>query len=413
MAGKLCNLTKAEVHWPVNNMPKPYIIYLSPYDILRPRTNQVSDVRFTEGFAQNGCHTHLIVPFVQRKDNIHKDEVHNTYGLKSSLHIHYLPTKFINDVYGKRQLLEVTWYAIRKTISILRQRHHPSKTYIISRSTHLLRPFFILRKILPGIFKNVSIIHWAHDFHRSASHRSVYRKSDFLLATNSSILNDLLNSVSRSQNEGSITLNPITDSQATEVISKNEAKKETQLEKIATPIIAYTGKLGKNYDKEIKFILGAAKLLPQYTFLFTGGKPDAVQFWEDYCHGQGLKNIIFTGYIHDYRKIRYYQQAADVLVSYYTHQGHDIRYNLPNKLCEYMLTGNIIITPNYPATSDLLNDNNCIFTKPEDSGALAKSISDAINFPDISSEKAKQAASDVREITFKKVTARLIEQFPQ
>lgn len=398
--------------YPKADMNTPNIIYLSPYDILRPRTNQVSDVRFTEGFAQNGCHTHLIVPYVERPDNLSRSEVHATYGVIHALHIHYLPTKFKEDVHGKLQLLLVTWHSIRKVFRLLSKRHSDSKTYIISRSTHLLRPFFTLRKLMPGTFKNVILIHWAHDFHKSKSHTIIYKKSDFLLATNSSILHELLKSSNRKANEGDITLNPITEDQANEIVDKDAAKAEIQLQHLRGPLIVYTGKLGKHYDKEIKFILGTAALLPEYTFLFTGGKPEAVQYWEDYCLRNGIKNYIFTGYLYDYRKVKLYQRAADVLVSYYTHQAHDVRYNLPNKLCEYMLTGNIIVTPDYPATADLLNESNCIFAKPEDSKALAESIRFAIENKEQSSEKAIQASIDVKNITFKKVAHRLLQKFP-
>ncbi|MBK7965878.1 MAG: glycosyltransferase [Bacteroidetes bacterium] len=393
-------------------MPKPYIIYLSPYDILRPRTNQLSDVRFTEGFAQNNCHTHLIVPFVERADNISRIDVKDTYGLKSHLHIHYLPTQFKEDVHGAWQLAQVAWHGIRKTFSILKQRSQKNKTYIISRSTHLLRPYFTLRKLFPSRFKNVILIHWAHDFHTSENHQRIYRNSDFLLATNSSILNAILKSANIKSPIGGVTLNPITESQSQEVITKEDARREVNLTQLNTPLVVYTGKIGKNYDKELKFILGAAKQLPDITFLFTGGKPESIAFWKDYCSGQNLHNIQFTGYLSDYRKIKYYQYAADILVSYYTHQGHDVRYNFPNKICEYMLTSNLIVSPNYLATQDLLNEKNCTFTEPENSEALAATIKGIINSPFESQQKAIQAAKDVREITFNKVAARLLKQFP-
>lgn len=394
-------------------MSTPYIIYLSPYDILRPRTNQLSDVRFTEGFAQNHCHTHLIVPYVERTDNISKKEVAATYGLKSHLNIHYSPTHFTEDVKGGWQLAQVAWHGIRTTFTILKQRKNKNQTYIISRSSHLLRPYFTLRKIFPSRFKNVVLIHWAHDFNISKNHLRIYQLADYILATNSSILNSILKKSKRKSAEGSFTLNPITESQALEYITKEEARKVVKLTEIKTPLIVYTGKIGINYDKELKYILEAAQQLPNYTFLFTGGKPKTVAFWEDYCKGLGLKNVLFTGYLSDYRKIKYYQYSADVLISYYTKQGHDVRYNFPNKICEYMLTGNPMVSPNYPATQDLLTESNCTFTTPENSQALAKSIREIIESPELALQKAQQAAKDVREITFKKVAARLLKQFPK
>lgn len=393
-------------------MARNTVIYLSPYDILRPRTNQVSDVRFVEGFAQNNCDAYLLVPFVKREDNIPKEEVRFAYGLETPIHIEYLPTRFTRDVHGSAQLARVAWYATLKTLEIIRRRKHAGKIYVISRSTHLLHPFFYLRAVMPWLFRKVSLIHWAHDFHTRNVYKRIYRWSDFLLATNSSILNSMLSKTRRPEKEGAITYNPITEAQAKEKISREQARMEAGLEKISTPLVVYTGKLGLNYDLEIKKILEAAAQLKEYTFLLTGGKPEAVAYWSDYCHGKGTLNVIFTGYIHDYRRIRYYQYAADVLVSFYTHQAHDVRYNLPNKICEYMLTGNPIVSPDYPATRDLLRSDNCIFTKPEDSRDLAKHIREAIEYRSVAMEKAERAAREVREITFRKVTAKLLRQFP-
>lgn len=392
---------------------RPYVIYLSPYDILRPRTNQVSDVRFTEGFAQQHCHAHLIVPFVKRPDNIHRDEVHANYGLTHALHIHYLPTQFTEDVHGALQLLKVAFWTVLKALKIIRKRSHTNRTYIISRSTHLLRPFFFIKRWTPFLLKNVFLIHWAHDLHRNRMHRRIYRNSDYLLATNSSLLNDMLKLADKQPSAGTITLNPVTQQQADFRISKEEARKEVHLEDIHRPLIAYTGKLGKHYDREMKYILEAASLLPDYTFLITGGKPETVEYWRDLAGHNKISNLIFTGYIYDYGRVKYYQYAADVLVSYYTSQGHDTRYNLPNKICEYMLTGNVIVTPDYPATRDLLNPDNCVFTTPENGKALAAAIRQAVENPAAGAEKAERACKAAQAHTFKKIAERLLEAFPK
>jgi glycosyltransferase involved in cell wall biosynthesis len=72
-----------------------------------------------------------------------------------------------------------------------------------------------------------------------------------------------------------------------------------------------------------------------------------------------------------------------------------------------MVTGNPIITPNYPATRDLLNTNNCFFAEPEDSASLIKTIKEVLE----NEEKAKligqQALKDVQGITFENVTNRI------
>ena len=66
-----------------------------------------------------------------------------------------------------------------------------------------------------------------------------------------------------------------------------------------------------------------------------------------------------------------------------------------------MLTGNPIITPNYPATQDILNERNCYFVTPENEDDLAKKIKMAIEDVEKSTNIAKQARLDVKQNTFK------------
>jgi glycosyltransferase involved in cell wall biosynthesis len=388
-------------------MEQAVIIYLSPFDILRPRTNQVSDVRFTEGFAQNNCDVHLIVPFAKRDDNIKKEEVDAFYGLNTAFNIHYLPTEFKDEVSGIRKLMITAWYGQMAVRKIIKSIPKEKKVFIISRNPILLLPYITLKKSKLGRWKSVKVIPWLHDLKLKAKDRLIYRHADALLATNLSILHDL-QKVVKKKLKFTYTLNPITQAQADEFIDKNQARKEVRLENISTPLITYTGKIGFNYNKELIHILEAAKELPEYTFLFTGGKPEAVKHWEQKCLTMNLSNIIFTGYLPDYTKIKNYQYGADVLVSYYTRQGHDPRYNLPNKLCEYMLTGNAIVSPNYPATEELLNESNCFFANPEDSNALAATIKEAVQNKEEAIKRGRNARKDVIEITFKKTAFRLL-----
>lgn len=394
-------------------MHQPFVIVLSPYDILRPRTNQLSDVRFTEGFAQNDCHSHIIVPYVYRKDNIRKEDVHDIYGLTHRTHIHYLPTSFNRDVHGAWQLILVAILSFFQTLRILKTRKHRNTAYIISRSTHLIRPFLILKRWAPFLLTNVKVVHWAHDLHTSRKHTRVYKNADFLLATNSSTLEAMLKLVSRPVKDGCITLNPVTNQQASEILTKEDARRQVHLEKLNTPLIVYTGKIGRHYDRELRHIFAAAKLLPDYQFLLTGGKQETVDYWEEYCNGEGIHNIRFTGYLPDYRRVRYYQYAADALLSYYTDQAHDTRYNLPNKICEYMIAGRIIVTPDYPATRDLLTEDNCHFIQPDNSAALAEGIRHVIRHREESDRKAARASQEARALTFRKMASNILKALPK
>ncbi len=391
---------------------KPIVIYLSPYDILRPRTNQVSDVRFSEGFSQNGCEVHLITPFVYRSDNISKESVLEIYGLESPIQIHYLATNFKKDISGKFSSYLLAFLTTIKVFSVIKKIPQNKSIYIISRSAYLLQALLSIRKIFVSKFKSSTLIFWAHDFKQKSTFLKVYKECDFLLATNSSIIDDLCKLGVKPIEKTHVTLNPITKAQSEFNISKEDARKKVGLDKINEPLLVYTGKVAIDYYEELEYILKAVAKNPHIKFICTGGKPEAIRYWQNWCAQRKINNVIFTGYINDYSKIKYYQYSADILISYYTKQGHDVNYNLPNKICEYMLSGNIILSPNYPATRNLLTENNCCFTIPENEVGLSKSINFILENKELMSTKAAKAKLLVSEITFKK-RGKLILDFLQ
>ncbi len=386
------------------------IYYFSPYDILRPRTNQVGDMRLCEGFVQNGCDVELIIPFVYRKDNIPKEKIREFYGLEDMFRIRYLKTWFTSDVSGKwmfsvMSLLNCLVFAGIMIRSWFSKEH----VYIISRTPMLLRPFLLIRMAVPFFCRKIRIISWIHELKLSPAYRFVYKHADGVMGTNSSLTNDLIKVTGKPADKTCVTLNPISSAQLRDRPTKEEARKETGLNG-CHPLIIYTGKIGTLYNKEIIHILEAAQLLPDYHFLFTGGKAEAINILKEWCEKRNVKNVKFTGYIPDYTKIKYYQSAADILVSYYTSQGHDVRYNFPNKICEYMLTGNVAITPDFPANRDVANRNNVLFAEPENSESLAATIRRAAENPELSKQLAQQALKDMQDMTFR-VRCQIIVQF--
>jgi len=65
-----------------------------------------------------------------------------------------------------------------------------------------------------------------------------------------------------------------------------------------------------------------------------------------------------------------------------------------------MLTGNVIVTPNYPPTSELLSEENCWFAAPEDENSLTKTLKTAIENKEQSIKKAQLAREIVLKNTF-------------
>ena len=106
--------------------------------------------------------------------------------------------------------------------------------------------------------------------------------------------------------------------------------------------------------------------------------------------------------------VRNYQLAGDVLVSYYTSNDHLIEFNYPQKINEYMSTGNPVITPDFPATRDVLNSNNVFFVAPDNETALANGIKFLIENPQVGARLASQAKEDIKALTFDSKTKELL-----
>lgn len=385
------------------------IYYFSIYDIFRARTNQIADMRFCEGFTQAGCEVEMISPYVYRSDNMRTSQVFSYFGVETPFRLTVLKTPFLDDMGPLAvlplMLIYVTFSCLRIWLTNLGRL---GEVVILSQTTDLLIPALLIRK-LSLRRDGPLIVSWAHDINLRGRNTWVYRRVDAVVGTNSAITDDLAREVGIGQHRLAISLNPVSESQIRDSISRETARRLVNLE-IQEPLVVYTGKVFPG-QKEVEYILEAARRLPAYRFLLTGGKEHVVQNLRDKCAREGIRNVTFVGFLHDYSKVRYYQAAADVLVSYYTTAEHLTRYQLPNKTCEYMLTGSPIVTCDYPATRDVLNARNAVFVTPEDPAALAEGIRLAVEQPDVSSALGRQARMDVSEMTYRRRAAKLVDFF--
>lgn len=385
------------------------MIYVSPFDVLRAATNQISDVRFCEGFAQNGADIEHVVPFVDRPDNLAREAIFTTYGVEKPYRLTILGTPLREQTprWLAQTLIFVatTWYLLA---AILAARHSPRPVLIMSRSPALLLPILLLRPLFWRRWRPI-VISWAHEISSRWRHRWVYRRSDGIVATNSAIAGDLETEIRIPRDRLAISLNPITTQQLHQRIRQEDARRELGLNAGAF-LVVYTGKLYLG-QKETEYILEAAKLLPECRFILTGGRPWVVAHYQRWCADRGIGNVTFTGHILDYSRIAYYQAAADVLVAYYSQADHDVRHNLPNKICEYMLTGQPIVTCDYPAVRDTIDQNSAVFVAPEDPNALAAGIRSVLVHREAARRTGRNALRRVSSMTFVERTATLLQFF--
>jgi glycosyltransferase involved in cell wall biosynthesis len=283
-----------------------------------------------------------------------------------------------------------------------------SQVVIISQTTDLLVPAVLLKK-LTFATRGPLVVTWAHDISMRSRYIWVYRRSDVIVGTNTAITRDLTAKLGLDPERLTISLNPISEAQLARRTTREAARRELGLA-VAAPLVVYTGKLFIG-QREAEYILEAARRLPGYRFLLTGGMDHVVRHYREFCQREGIDNVTFVGFLREYTEVSLYQAAADVLVSYYTNAEHLTHYQLPNKTCEYMLAGSPIVTCDFPATRDVLNADNAIFVEPENPEALAAGIRRAVEDPQLARRVAARALEDVRSMTYRQRAAGLVAFF--
>lgn len=381
---------------------------LSHIDVLRSKNYSNIVIQFADGFAANKCNVEVIVPYIYRRDNIKVRDIFSYYGLKYKFKVRFLKTLlFRNSPKHLYTLFLLFANALRCFLLFIKYllRLNRSERIIIATANDILIPYIIFIKLLNA--NKIKIVPWEHEFHKRRRDFWVYQNSHGIITTNSVIKNEIVNQVGFSANKIILSYNPVSTARLSDRYDKTELRKKLGLNS-NSPLVVYTGKLGIGI-KENEYILASAELLPDYTFILTGGMPKVVRYYQNLLNKKGIKNVILTGFLHKYDDIKYYQYIADVLISYYSKYDINVKYNLPAKICEYMCTKNPIVTCDYPATRDLLNENNALFVEPENPKALAEGIKRLMEDKELASRLAQNAYETVKEITFEKIAKKIID----
>jgi glycosyltransferase involved in cell wall biosynthesis len=179
--------------------------------------------------------------------------------------------------------------------------------------------------------------------------------------------------------------------------------------KTAAPLVVYTGKIYPGMA-ELSYLLEAAARLRECHFVLTGGQPAAIQAIQVDLGKRDISNVTLTGFLERPEAIRYYQQAADVLVSYYSARDHPYaHHNLPNKLAEYMSTGNPTVVADFGAVRDIARPATAVLVEPDKPAALADAIARVVSQPAAFRERAQRARALMRQRTYERVAAELVD----
>jgi glycosyltransferase involved in cell wall biosynthesis len=369
------------------------ISVFSQYDPAKPRADSIADFRLCAGLAAQGHSVELVVPSIVEPRQS-SSALFVTYDLEPNFDIRYLAVPRRN---GWRDYRIILGLLRHNAVDAVRRNCAP---IVISHDVRLLLPYLAMTRI--GASDLVTAI-WLHDFRGKRLERLVCTHSSCILATNSVLLRDLA-SRGISDRRTFVTGNPVPQERVEfgQTCSRADARRRLGLD-LGRPLIAYTGKLYLGM-RELDYLLTAASHLPEYLFLFTGGQPPVIKRLLDQLQESGTTNVRFTGMLSDPGDARFYQQAADVLVAYYSVEDHALAHHqLPNKLAEYMSTGNPIVSADFPAVRDVLNPGNAVLVKPDDVNALTEALIFAVSCPEESASLARRAQRDIAARTTESV----------
>jgi glycosyltransferase involved in cell wall biosynthesis len=191
-----------------------------------------------------------------------------------------------------------------------------------------------------------------------------------------------------------------------------EARHQLGLEDKLT--VGFTGHIYPGRGADLLF--GLAKRMPDVNFLWVGGTPDEVTYWQDQLSDAGASNVTMTGFVENSR-LPLYQSAADVLLMPYgrsisASSGQDIAEVInPMKMFDYMAAGRAIVSADLPVIHEVLNDNNAVFCEPGDAVAWEKTLHELLVDKPRRLELSKQARKDVARYTWVVRAKRALDGF--
>lgn len=171
-------------------------------------------------------------------------------------------------------------------------------------------------------------------------------------------------------------------------------------------IITYTGHF---YEwKGVNTIGEVAKIMPENIFLLIGGvEPDLTRFKKKYGD---LKNILILPFA-DRKLIPLYLKASNVLVlPNSAKEKISNNYTSPLKLFEYMASRRPIVAADLPSIREVLNENNCVFAKPDDPEDFKDRIYEVLNNPEHGKNIAEQAFQDVQQYSWENRAKQILEK---
>lgn len=180
-------------------------------------------------------------------------------------------------------------------------------------------------------------------------------------------------------------------------ISQKEAREKLGLS-IDKKIVLYSGQF---YSwKGLDTLAEAAKLLPDYKFVFIGGtEPELSRFKSEYG---SLENVVVEPF-KERSIIPLYLKSADVLViPQSAKEKISTHYSSPLKMLEYMASRRPIVASNLSSIRETLDEDSAVFAQSENPQSFAEAIKKVLSSEGLATRIAENAYNKVLQCSWDK-----------
>lgn len=354
-------------------------------------------MRMCDAFAAHNIDVTVVFPYTYLKENLSLKNLHYNYDTKHpfAFRMQYVPLSEKTGP-GLRSVILLISFFFSSLRIIISNIGNLNNTIIVSREILPVLPVLFLKKIFNRLIP-IRVVPQLHEIKKEALKSWAYRQASGIMVNVPKAKADIVTSLKIGESKIHVMNAPMIDFSKTDC-SKKEARIKINYHS-NSPLVVYTGKISI-HAKELIYILEAASILKEFTFMLTGGKEKNIQSLKKYCSKNNINNVLFTGFMNNLNEVRYYQLAADVLVSYYTSLDHPVEYNYPQKLQEYISTFNPVVTPDFEATRGVINNTNVFFVEPDNPAALADGIRLATENKALAKQKVERAFEASKTITY-------------
>jgi glycosyltransferase involved in cell wall biosynthesis len=191
-----------------------------------------------------------------------------------------------------------------------------------------------------------------------------------------------------------------------------KARRELGLPEAVTVLCSGHLYAGRGVDL---FLMLAARF-PEASFVWVGGRPEDVAFYQMLAARDGVSNLTFTGFIPQNR-LPCYQAAADVLLMPYARTiagssgGNSAAICSPMKMFDYLAAGRAILTSDLPVIHEVLSEDTALFAPPEDLEAWSAALQPMLNNPNLRERLSANARAAAESYTWLTRARRALEGF--